>query len=161
MTISTEALAGFLDVKTETFRTWQKRDGLLRDGAPGRGKAAAFGFAQCLKAYVAKQLNGIGANTGASAIFANHCDALGAFMAGKPLVVPFRDGKPSLVHDPERDMVLHLPLEESGLALADWFCHHIAAAIDPETGRPGGTEAYNAAKLDFEQRVNLHRLNAQ
>ena len=157
--ISTEALAGFLDVKVDTFRTWQKRDGLLREGGPGRGKAASFGFAACLKTYVAKQLNDIGANTGASATFANHCDALGQFMAGYPLVVAFRDGKPSLAYDLGRDMTLSIPLEKFGCELASFFCHHVAATIDPETGKYGGPDAFANAKTDFE--AHLIRVRAR
>jgi len=160
--ISTEALAGFLDVKVGTFRNWQNRDGLLQGGTLlGRGHRAAFGFSDCLKAYVAKQLIGLSVSTSVAATIANHCSALEAFMNGAPLVVGVRDGKPALAYDPDRDITIHIPLEEFGWSLADWLCHHIAATPDPNTGQYGGPSAYEAAKRDFEERVNLNRINKQ
>jgi len=160
--ISSEALAGFIGMKVETFRTWQKRDGLLRDGkAPGRGHAAAFDFAQSLKAYVAFKLAQIGVSMSSAANYANHCPAFGYFMDGEPLVVGMRDGWPVLAYDPEKDVTICIPLEEFGWSLADWFCHHIAATPDPNTGQYGGPSAFEAAKRDFEERVNLHRINKQ
>ncbi|KPQ07468.1 MAG: Phage terminase small subunit [Rhodobacteraceae bacterium HLUCCA12] len=153
--ISTEALAGFLDVKSGTFRNWQNRDGLLQGGTlSGRGRRASFSFSDCLKAYVAKQLIEMSVSTSVAATIANHSPALDAFMNGAPLVVGVRDGKPALAYDPDRDIAIHIPLEEFGWSLADWFCHHIALSA----GKPG---AFQTAKRDFEERVNLHRINKQ
>ncbi|MFC3057864.1 hypothetical protein [Paenirhodobacter populi] len=143
--ISTEALAAFLGVKLETFKTWRKRGGLLPDQAPGKGKTAEWGFGDCLKAYAAKVLIEAGASTITAATFANGADAFETFMKGTPLHAP-----------PGIGGLEAISLEDFGRELADWFCHHIAATLDPETGY-GGPDAYAAAKADFEMQIRRIR----
>lgn len=152
--ISAEALAGFLGMNVHTLLGWFQRDGLLSHRAPGRGVEWRIGFEDAIRVYVAKVLNGIGAPTGASARFANGCDAIGAFMAGQPLMVPFRDGAAVLIEpDPAHDARFVLPLEDFGRELADWMAHFAAASLDPAIGGYGGPGAYQAVLTDFEARI--------
>lgn len=160
MRISSEDLAGFIGFPVNTLRTWQKRDGLLRGGyGPGRGHAASFGFAEGLKAYVAFRLAQMGMSISSIATYANHCAAFDYFMDGEPLVVGIRDGWPSLAYDPDKDMSVRIPLEDFGWRLADLFCHKLAASPRLASGIEPGQPTYQAARRDFEERVNLHRLN--
>lgn len=152
--LSVEGLAAFLGMELETFRTWRQRDGLLAHRSRGRGRKSSFDFEDALRAYVAYTLNEAGAPAGASAAFSNECDAFGAFMAGRALVVPFHAGAPVLGEaDPDRDARFVIPLEDFGRAIAAWIAHHAAATVDPATGGYGGPRVYEAAMADFEARI--------
>ena len=140
-TISTKALCAFLGVKVEAFKNWREREGLLPDRAPGTGRSAEWRFGDCLTAHVAVVAMQRGQSVRAAVKVAHEADALSAFMAGRPVNLN-PEGAPE-----------SLSLEDFGRELADWFCHHVAATLDPETGCYAGPRAYAEAKAHFEAQL--------
>lgn len=156
--VSTKDIVAFLGVSGAKLKERIRRDGLMPHRKVGTGRSLQFNFAECLQLYVCEKLAATGVRTEAAALVGTHADALGAFMDGRKLVVGFKkDGKASLSFDPENDMTIHIPLEEFGLELADWFCHHVAAYKDPETGIFRGHAGYEDAKRHFEAMLTQHR----
>lgn len=149
-TISTKALCAFLGVKVEAFKNWREREGLLPDRSPGTGRSAEWSFSACLVAYIAVEAMRRGRSVRAAVKIAHEADALSAFMAGRPvnltLLAPEAEPGPDA-----------LSLEDFGRELADWFCHHIAATLDPVTGCYAGPRAYIEAKAHFEAQLERCR----
>lgn len=152
--ISTESLAGFLGMNVGTLHSWRNSNGLMAHLPGGHGRTIYFSLSDCLRVYVAQQLIRNRAPAGASASFANGCDALGAFLSGRPLVVTFRDGAPVLAEpDLAQDQCILVPLEAFGRELADWLAHHAAARFNPETREHGGSGAHRAFLAELEARI--------
>lgn len=150
--LPTRALTTYFRIKEDGFVASDY--GLSRDR---RSRPQVYSFADFMRAHVAETLFAQRADRKATAAYVEHCDPLTPFLRGECLHVPIRDGKPSLIGDPANGVVISIPLERIGRELGDWFCHHVAATLDPETGKYGGQPAFDAAKADFEARIAAAR----
>jgi hypothetical protein len=150
MTVSTQAVAEMLNVPSQTFSTWRKRNNLLDRCHSARGFPAAFTFADALAAYVAKRLIGEGFSANTACRAANNQNTLTDFMNGVPTRFYVRDGDVLRGGaNPEEDISVSVPLERIGWEFAEFFALSLAAHKGPESGR--------VAMVEFSKAIEEHR----
>jgi hypothetical protein len=153
VSLSTDQLAAFLGVAVPTLKAWRQA-GLSTHLSEGRGRPAAYRLREILQAWLCGQLVRMGGRLNDAARAASHNDFFGPFSRVETddearLEVFFRDGRPSLSHDPLTDPTLLIPLGP--------VFHAVIPALGAELAADHGEDVGQAAEAEFWEIISHKR----